>query len=358
MNRLTPSFVSEFTELMKKEMSMTANEFFQNGMDIMAKHKLLKSVKKVRPKYFLTHKENRNRLMLNHLNVHKKGFVIYSIGADRKQLTTAVCVELAPSGPTRVSNLEANIALIKTSRGLLAPATGEELYLSLGCGHTAAFCKVAPLGGPTPEKGLQDNQGNIDYGKLVKQAEYKAMLEEGWDWSVIPWDVDQLFPRFAKAAQKALNGSNSASTEIGELDAAVNLADLQTDLSDQPDWEKIALKSVQDMCMSCAPYSNVILDFVKLYGGGPGAPHITFMDSIGKTFNSNMVLGAQYWHALTYTQFADKTSMYPLIRIAFALVNLTSLKHEDNVAKLLAKTDITRLATKNFVLKAQEAEQL
>ena len=28
----------------------------------------------VSPKYFLVHKENRNRLMLNHLNVHKKGW--------------------------------------------------------------------------------------------------------------------------------------------------------------------------------------------------------------------------------------------------------------------------------------------
>ena len=115
-------------------------------------------------------------------------------------------------GPTRVSNLEANKALIKKSEGLLAPMNGEELYLTLGCGHTTAFCKVAPLGGATPEKGLQDESGNMDYSKLCKQAEFKAMLEEGWDWEVIPWDVDQMFPKFARVVQKALNGSNSAST--------------------------------------------------------------------------------------------------------------------------------------------------
>ena len=156
--------------------------------------------------------------------------IIYSVGADRKQLTTAVAVEIAPSGPTRVLNLEANAELVKKSNNLLAPVTGEELYLSLGCGHTVAFCKVAALGGPTPQKGLQDSHGNIDYGKLCKQAELKAMLEQGWDWDIIPWEVDLMFPRFVKAVQKApliLDG----------------------------------------------PYSSTILDFVKLYGGGQEAPH-------------------------------------------------------------------------------------
>ncbi len=82
-----------------------------------------------------------------------------SIGADRNApLNTAVCVELAPNGPTRVANLEANIALIKRSEGLLAEINGEEMYLTLGCGPTTAvcFCKVAPLAGDTLEKGLQE----------------------------------------------------------------------------------------------------------------------------------------------------------------------------------------------------------
>lgn len=357
MERLSPEFRDAFGQLMDKEMSMTSNEFFKKGMAIMTEHKLLKHATKVHPRFFMTHKENRNRLMLSPLNVHKKGFVIRSIGADRKQLTSALCVELAPSGPTRVSNLQANLALIQKANGLLAPLNGEELYLTLGCSHTVAFCKVAPLGGPTPEKGLQDDNGKLDYGKLIKQPEYKAMIEDGWDWDVIPWDVDQMFPRFAKVVQKALNGSNSASTEIGELDTAVNFADLQVDLAGVADWEKLALQNVKGMCMSCAPYSEVILEFVKLYGGGPGAPHISFMDSIGKAFNSNMLLGEQFWRGLTYTEFADKNSMYPLLRVGLGLVNLTSDKHENRIAKCLIKSDITKLASKNSTAKAKEAEQ-
>ena len=356
MSRLSEEFVAEFGELMTKELHMTSGEFFNGGKQILEKHKLLKQVKQILPKYFLTHQENRNRLMLNGRNVHKKGQIIYSIGADRKMLSTAVCVELAPMGPTRISNLEANAVLIQRSDGLLAPINGEETFLTLGCGHTTAFCKVAPLAGITPEKGLQDESGKMDYSKLCKQAEFKAMFEQGWDWEVIPWDVDQMFPKFAKVVQKALNGSNSATTEIGELDTAVNLADLQHESNGKPDWEKLALKSVGDMCMSCAPYAHTILDFVKLYGGGPGAPHITFMDIIGKTFNSTMVLGATYWHALTYTQFYDKTCMFPLLRVGLALVNLVTDKHDDRIAKCLCKSDISKIAGKAYADKAKQAE--
>ena len=98
---------------MQKELSMTLNEFYKEGMNIMRKHSLLKREDNVQPKYFLTHMENRDKLMLNAKNVHKKGKVIASIGADRAQLSTAIAIEIAPSGPTRVANLEANRKLIE-----------------------------------------------------------------------------------------------------------------------------------------------------------------------------------------------------------------------------------------------------
>ena len=91
--------------------------------------------------------------------------------------------------------------------------------------------------------------------------------------------------------QKALNGSNSASTELRELESAVALFDLQVQLSGEEGWEKTALQSVQSGCMSCSVYAPTILDFVKLYGGGPGAPHMTVIGLIGKAFNAHMVLG-------------------------------------------------------------------
>ena len=106
MSRLSQAFLDDFTKFMEQEMSISANEFYQKGMAILKEHKLLRYVVKQLPKFFLTHKENRNRLMLNARNVHVKGAVIYAIGADLQQLSTAVCVELAPDGPTGLLTLK------------------------------------------------------------------------------------------------------------------------------------------------------------------------------------------------------------------------------------------------------------
>ena len=79
MSRLTPEFHDDFTKLMEQEMIISANEFYQKGMATFKEHKLLRSVVKQLPKFFLTHKENRNMLMVNARNVYVKGAVIYAI---------------------------------------------------------------------------------------------------------------------------------------------------------------------------------------------------------------------------------------------------------------------------------------
>ena len=321
---MSKEFIAEFQELMKTRLHHEPNVFLKLGMDLMEAHKLVKVTPDVPPQFFLTHKDNRNGLMINPLMVHEKGADILSIGADRKQLSTAIAVELAPFGPSRSSHIAANKKLVYNSNKLLAPVSGQELYLSLGCSHTVAFCKVAPLGEKTPAATLQDAHGLLDLSKLVKQSEFKLMIEKGWSWTIIPWDVDELFPEFSKAVQKALNGSNSISAEIGELDTMVQLAELAQDLKGTPGWE---IKAVNHVCLSkqsCSAYARVLLDFVKEYGGGPGAPFISFLDSIGKGFSSKLTLGEQFWKALAYTKFSNDASRYPLMRIAMAVVNISS----------------------------------
>jgi len=52
MSRLTEDFIAEFEELMKKELHMTSGEFFNGGKHILEKHKLLKQVNQILPKFF------------------------------------------------------------------------------------------------------------------------------------------------------------------------------------------------------------------------------------------------------------------------------------------------------------------
>ena len=134
-------------------------------------------------------------------NVHANAATIHSFGADRKMPSNAICFELSDEGEQRSTNLMKNRALIARSKGLLAEINGRERYLSVGCGHTTAFVKLAEVGGRTTEPSLQDSVGNIDNGKLRRNPEFSAMLDEGWEWVVIDASVDVKFPNFANVAQ-------------------------------------------------------------------------------------------------------------------------------------------------------------
>jgi hypothetical protein len=70
------------------------------------------------------------------------------------------------------------------------------------------------------------------------------------------------------------------------------------------------------------------------------------MDNVAKEFQANVILGESFWYHVTFAVFPAKTTKYPLVRVALMLANLTSNKQEDGIAKLLTKTDISRLCGK------------
>ena len=285
--------------------------------------------------------------MLSPFNAHRNAGRIHDGGADRKQLTNALSTEIAPEGQHRAEQLLANQKLIERAGGLLAPINDEERYLTLGCGHTAAWCKLADVGGPTPEKVLRDDAGRIDIGKIKKDAEFKHMIEIGWDWEVVPWEVDCAYPKFAQIAQKALNVSNHVSSEVGELETAVTLAEVASDpgMQEMPKWKELALENVRSLNMPCTAYANIILDFVLKYGGGlPAAPQVRFMDAFAKQFQCSVNLGEQFWSAMTYSEFSySKLSKFPFLRVAMAMANLTSEKQEEKRRKHCEAADKGRL---------------
>ena len=135
------------------------------------------------------------------------------MGAHGSQLPNAVCIELATEGHNRDINIQKNKALVARSKGKLAPVTGDEGFLSVGCGHTAQFVKLAQVNGPTPEPSLATDKGMIDVGKFKRNPEFKAMIEKGWTWKVVPAIIDHEFPNFASIAQKGSECQQSCSTE-------------------------------------------------------------------------------------------------------------------------------------------------
>ena len=88
-----------------------------------------------------------------------------------------------------------------------------------------------------------------------------------------------------------------------------------------------------------------------------GAPVIAFMDYVAKQFGCNVNLGQAFWEALAHTTFPSKTCLFPMVRVALALANMTSDKVEDHVARLLRKADVGKVASKPQLAVAMEHEQ-
>ena len=359
--KLTDGFRADFTAALALQGKKPTNEVYQECMKVLKDHKVSYTVD-AKPAYFLVHKENRGRLMLSPHNAHRNCLSIHKVGADMTQLINAVAMELPAAGRARDEQFIANERLVKAADGLLPSINSEERYATLGCGHTAAICKLAGQDNPkTPIAELRDEHGNLNVAKLKQNPQFKTMIEDGWSWIIIPALVDELFPAFAKIAQKALNTSNHVGIAVGELETQLQLSDLVDDngfTENNKDWEALAVNFVEDLCVPCGPYAKHLLHFVKLYGGGPGAPHIRLMDNVAKTFQcTHVCLGPTFWQAISTAVFYDKTNLHVLTRNALCMVNLTSSIKEDGIAKLITKNDISKLTSKLSVQRAANAEK-
>ena len=334
---------------------------FNECIEMLREAKLAWDVKYIDTSAMFCHPKNRAGLMLSPHNAHRNGDRIRRVGADLKQLTNAYCIEMQPEGEARNEQVDVNQRLIARSKGLLAPVTSTERYLSLGCGHTAAFCKAARAGCVTPQEKIADENGCLSMTKLCEDKVLKGMIEDGWTWTVIAAKVDVAFPGFSELAQGALNLSNNVASLVSEIEVAKTCADMLMDQCGEanPYFETAVVESIAAGCPPCMAYINHILQFVKAYGGagdGRGRDQINFLDSVSKQFQCHATLGETFWNTIANTAFASKTTRHPRLRNALILTNLTSPKLEDGIAKLITKTDVNSLCQKASLEKTKVLE--
>ena len=195
MEKLPSEFAAEFRQVLSQRHSK-ANEHLDQLLECLDQHKLLYIVEKVNPRFFITHKGNRGGLLLSPHNVHRNAARIQRAGADLKQLSNAVCIELGTNSTLRWEHIARNKKLIDRADGLLAKINGSERYVTVGCGHTTAFCKHAALQGKTSQPTLKCNGSDkIDLQRLCEDPKFKTMIEEGWAWKVVPAIIDEIFPK-------------------------------------------------------------------------------------------------------------------------------------------------------------------
>ena len=159
-----PAFEREMNEALAQPPSIGMNTIFQDAITVLWKHKICYKLESVDPCLFFVHPKNRGTLGLSWHNAHRNGLRIRNVGADKTELKNAYAFEMALAGTIeRQKQIDFNQRLIRLSQGLLADASGLERYITLGCGHTAAFCKAAKGNCRTVELSWLTSQGKSIY---------------------------------------------------------------------------------------------------------------------------------------------------------------------------------------------------
>ena len=105
------------------------------------------SYQKLQPQVFLVHPSNRGGAMLNGHDVVAKGLRVMAQGLRKDLLeTSAVAFATGPDVGTRKKQLAANAKLANQFHSSVASPQGNEMFVTVGCSHTAAFLRSLQFG--------------------------------------------------------------------------------------------------------------------------------------------------------------------------------------------------------------------
>lgn len=204
--------------------------------------------------------------MINGFNARATGSKVAKVGANMEELHGAVCIEMSPFSMQQQQQLEANIKLAAGSKDMIPAPSGKEEFLTLGTSHMCMFIRCAKAGLKSCFKNISAADGSISMEILATDPDFKKMLDEGWDWVVLPWQVEAAWPTLPEFAQRALNASNAVASDATEWEVAVSIGEVFSNMQ-EPSWE-LAMASAAASDPPCLSYLSAICTIVREYGGG------------------------------------------------------------------------------------------
>ena len=310
----------------------------------------------------MVHPRNREGLGLNTFDVHKVLATIKRIGADPAAVHRATAFEMAPEGPERQAQVAFNSTLVERSGGFLAALRGSERVLSVACSHFTAGCRASANNCESPEESLQDANGRINLEQLLgDDIAFEDLIKNGWEWTILPHCCQIVWPKLPDLVQEALNAEHATFRMSSELQVMVSIGNKVSQAMAQGidvDWKRLK-DDVTAAAPPCVEYMDPIIQYVKSYSGGEGAPIIRFLEGFAKEYGGSKKLGETFLRAVASARFPTESSKFPFVRAAMLATNLVSPQHKivDGVAKLLSKTDVAGMASKRMLAKATAAEQ-
>ena len=177
---LSAAFCNAFEGALERGKSLPPKEAFDACVSVCKKHNVGYDFRGTRAN-FLVREENKSRLMLSAGQAHKNGEKIHYGGADLDKLKAAYAFQ---------------------------------------------FCKVAMVGDITSRSRLQiEGASQLGVPKLKRNANFRIMMEQGWQWYIFPSELDDTYPAFAKLSQRALNSANNCRQTCSEIELACQMVE-------------------------------------------------------------------------------------------------------------------------------------
>jgi hypothetical protein len=312
------------------------------------------------PEAFLVHPSNRGGLMLNHFDVHDKGNTMLKIGVQLSKLVESVAFEISNDPIKRAHQLARNKDLVAASNGMLAPVTGAERFLTVGTSHTMAFCKAVNANCSTKIEELSST-GVLSLSSILASKQvgnenhpFRSMCAEGWKWLIIPSFIEDLHPELPALIQQSLNSSHSVSKQPTEMEVAATIAEYYEKMKLSLDE---AVKAAGQSEPKCKHYLATIAHYVKCFAGGEQFPIVRFLESYSSKYGCSLVIGEEFMSAVTFIDMKGDGTTFPFLRAACLAAQLTSPKSSDGISKLLTKSDVEKLKSKDMKKIVELAEK-
>ena len=185
------------------------------------------------------------------------------------------------------------------------------------------------------------------------QRQYKAMLEKGWEFTQLPWQVEAAWPTSPDLLQRALNSTSEVHSSVTELEGAVTIAEcLETGMSDHE-----AVESAVSGNPLWEGYAKTLAELAKRYGGGHQVPLLHKLDTFSKKHGENRRLGEEFLAAVVSSfKYPDPSINLPRVVDMLLTTNMVAPKVVDGVARCITKTDVTALSIQKKLPLLQEVE--
>ena len=180
------------------------------------------------------------------------------------------------------------------------------------------------------------------------------LIHHGWNWVVLSHALEDAIPMLCNFLQMAQNSNNSIGKAINELETACLMATYfkaGLKLND-------AITKARQGDIKCRDSLPAIALYVQRFAGGPQFPLIHFLSTFSRSINSTLLLGKEFMSYLAHLDFKHPTNLFPMIRLAAWACQLTTTRHEDGFARLLTRSDLDRLKSKDLEEQVVEAEAM